>query len=87
MFNFLVAAAPDLDAVQAYFESIPNFVAAFFVFGGFSIGVFFAWICGCIDEISYFFKLRRLKKRLDKSSQELCDYVDKYIERKESEGE
>lgn len=39
------------------------------------------------EEVPIGFALFRLKKRLDKSSQELCDYVDKYIERKESEGE
>lgn len=83
MFNFLVTAVPDLDSVQAYFQSIPDFVAVVFVVLGFFAGLFFAWVCGCLDEISYFLKQRKLKKRLDKSSKELTDYVDSIINREE----
>lgn len=81
MFNFLMAATPDLDSVQAYFLSIPDFVKVFFVLLGFFGGLFFACVCGLIDEISYFLKQRKLKKRLDKSSKELTDYVDSIISR------
>lgn len=87
MFNFLVAAAPDFESVVAYFNSLPDYVVIVHLLIGFIVGFVYALVCGVIEEITAFFRRRRLKKRLDKSSQELCDYVDQYLERKESEGE
>lgn len=81
MFNFLVAAAPDLDAVQAYFDSIPGFVVGFYVLVGFIYGFLFWSVNGVIEEITAYFRQRRLKKRVDKSAKELMEYVDKVINR------
>lgn len=87
MSNFLIAAVPDLDSVQAYLDSIPDFVKVTYAILGFLFGFLFFSVNGVIEVITAYFRQRSLKNRLDKSSQELCDYVDKYIERKESEGE
>lgn len=87
MFNFLVAAAPDLDVVQAYFESIPDFVVAFYTFVGFFLGVMASVVINCLDDLSRFIKRFVLKKRVNKSAKELTDYVDMIINREESEGE
>lgn len=83
MSNFLVAAAPDLDSVQVYLESIPSFVSAFYTFLGFFLGVMVSAFIDCIDVLLRFIKRFVLKKRLDNSSKELCDYVDSIINREE----
>ena len=81
MLNLLVAAVPDLDSVVAYFDSITDFVVGFYFVGGFIFGFLIWSLNGVIGEITAYFRQRRLKKRLDKSSQELIEYVDKVINR------
>ena len=72
---------PDLDAVNAYFNSIPAFVAAFFVFAGFVGGIITASLINVVDDISRTIKRYVSKKRVDKSAKELTDYVDSIINR------
>lgn len=71
----------DLDAINAYFNSIPTFVVAFLAFAGFVGGYITARLINVFDDISRIINCYVLKKRVDKSAKELTDYVDSIINR------
>lgn len=72
---------PDLDAINAYFNSIPTFVVFVFTFAGFVGGISTATLINVFDDISRTIKRYVLKKRVDKSAKDLTDYVDSIINR------
>ena len=70
MFNFLLAAAPDLESVVAYFNSLPDYLVIVLLFIGFFAGILYSFVSFLLDEIFSYLKHRRINKRFYKS---LCD--------------
>lgn len=72
---------PEAEALITYMTEIPDFIIIILLLAGGIAGFLFSTITAAIEEISFFIRERRIKRRLKNAPFELVQAVEEVINR------